>query len=106
MGLNAFQEMKSKKPIVAKGPQVKQVQWVGKRIAKVVKMSHAQWEFVLFKDPEPNAFALPVGKVGFHTGILPITRNEAGLAIVMAHVIAHHGSERVSQGMLIGSGNF
>jgi len=69
MGLNAFQEMKSKKPIVAKGPQVKQLQWVGKRIAKVVKMSHAWWEFMLFKDPEPNAFALPGGKVGFHTGV-------------------------------------
>ncbi len=109
IGFQAFQEMKNKKPIVTKGSQAKQLQRVGKRIAKVVEVSHAQWEFVLFKDADnANAFALPGGKVGVYTGMLPITKNEAGLATVIAHEIAHvtarHGSERMSQGMLIDVG--
>ncbi len=68
-------------------------------------MSNARWEFVLFEDKELNAFALPEGKVGVNTGILPITRDEAGLATVVAHEIDHvsarHGTERMSQGMAV-----
>ena len=101
MGFQAFQGMKRKQPVVSKGAQVKQLQRVGRRIASVVPMPYAKWEFVLFKDPKnPNAFALPGGKVGIYTGILPITKNEAGLATVVAHEIAHviarHSAERLS----------
>lgn len=109
LGFQAFREMKRKEPIVASGSKVKQLQRVGKRIAAVAQVPHAQWEFVLFKDPDSaNAFALPGGKVGVYTGILPITKNEAGLATVIAHEIAHvtarHGAERMSQSMLIDVG--
>jgi predicted Zn-dependent protease len=60
---------------------------------------------VLFDDAKtPNAFCLPGGKVGVYTGILPITKDEAGLATVVGHEVAHavarHGAERVSQGLL------
>ncbi|MBN1496073.1 MAG: M48 family metallopeptidase [Spirochaetes bacterium] len=62
------------------------------------------WEFNLVESNEINAWAMPGGKVVFYTGILPVTRNEAGIAVVMgheiAHVVARHGSERVSQGLL------
>ena len=63
-----------------------------------------QWEFrVIQDDKQANAFALPGGKVAVYTGILPITRDEAGLAAVLAHEIGHvlarHGGERVSQQM-------
>lgn len=62
------------------------------------------WEFNLVESNEVNAWAMPGGKVVFYTGILPVTRNEAGIAVVMgheiAHVVARHGSERVSQGLL------
>lgn len=106
MGYQAFQELKRKTPVVKGGAQAKQLQQVGGRIARVAPVPHAQWEFVLFKDGDSaNAFALPGGKVGVFTGILPITKNEAGLATVIAHEIAHvtarHGAERMSQSVLI-----
>ena len=63
-----------------------------------------QWEINLVEDPQVNAFAMPGGKVVVYTGILPIAQNEAGLATVMGHEIAHvfagHGEERMSQGLL------
>lgn len=62
------------------------------------------WEFNLIESPEANAWCMPGGKVVIYTGILPITQNEAGLAVVMGHEIAHaiaqHGGERMSQGLL------
>lgn len=62
------------------------------------------WEFNLVKDPSKNAFCMPGGKVVVYEGILPVTKTEAGLAVVMGHEIAHavakHSSERLSQEML------
>lgn len=59
------------------------------------------WEFNLVENEQVNAWAMPGGKIVFYTGILPVTKNEAGLAVVMgheiAHVVAEHGSERMSQ---------
>lgn len=66
------------------------------------------WEFNLVESNEVNAWAMPGGKVVFYTGILPLTRTEAGIAVVMgheiAHVIARHGNERVSQSLLVQMG--
>ena len=79
-----------------------QVKSVGAKLAKVMPVANAQWEFVVFEDATPNAFALPGGKVGVNTGIFQITQNEAGLAAVMghevAHVVARHSGERLSRG--------
>ncbi|NHQ60236.1 M48 family metallopeptidase [Chlorobium sp. BLA1] len=62
------------------------------------------WEFKLFESKDVNAFALPGGKVVIYTGILPFTKTDAGLAVVMsheiAHVIARHGNERMSQALI------
>jgi len=62
------------------------------------------WEFNLVESPEVNAWCMPGGKVVVYTGILPVTQNETGLAVVMGHEIAHaiaqHGGERMSQGLL------
>jgi len=82
------------------------VQDVGRRIAAVSGQPAWDWEFTLFDEPdEVNAWALPGGKVGIYTGLLPIAHDEAGLASVIghevAHAIAHHGAERASQGQLI-----
>jgi predicted Zn-dependent protease len=59
----------------------------------------------VFESKEANAFCLPGGKIGIYTGILPITQNEAGLATVMGHEVAHayarHGAERMSEAMSI-----
>jgi predicted Zn-dependent protease len=62
-----------------------------------------QWEVNLVNNKEPNAWCMPGGKIVVYTGILPYTANEAGLAVVMGHEVAHalarHGNERMSQGM-------
>ena len=62
------------------------------------------WEFNLVEDKQANAWCMPGGKVVVYTGILPITKNETGLAVVMGHEIAHaiarHGAERMSQEMM------
>jgi predicted Zn-dependent protease len=63
-----------------------------------------EWEFNLVEDPNVNAWCMPGGKVVVYTGILPVTQDEAGLAVVMGHEIAHaiaeHGSERMSQELI------
>ena len=103
LGLTSFNELKKETPI-SKDPAANAlVQKVGKRIAAVANkdMPGAQWEFVVFDSKEANAFCLPGGKVGVYTGILPITKDEAGLATVIGHEVAHavarHGGERMSE---------
>ncbi len=106
MGVKSFEKMKKEVPISDDPEANKLLKKVGKRIAEVADpdIPNAEWEFVVFKKEEPNAFALPGGKVGIHTGILPITKNESGLATVIGHEVAHvaarHGSERVSHALL------
>lgn len=62
------------------------------------------WEFNVVDDPTVNAFCMPGGKVVVYTGILKVTQNEDALAVVMgheiAHALAHHGNERMSQGLV------
>ena len=105
MGIQAFNEIKRDQPVITTGKDAELVRKVGQRIARVAPLPNAQWEFVLFKDDTPNAFALPGGKVGINTGILPITKNEAGMATVMGHEVAHavarHSAERMSQGLAV-----
>lgn len=68
------------------------------------ELKNYHWEFNLVESSEVNAWCMPGGKVVVYTGILPITGDEAGLAVVMGHEIAHavakHGNERVSQGLV------
>ena len=63
------------------------------------------WDFNLVKDTTVNAFCMPGGKVVFYEGILPITQNESGIAVVMGHEIAHavakHSNERMSQQLML-----
>lgn len=68
------------------------------------RLNGYKWEFNLVKDDQVNAWCMPGGKVVVYTGILPVTKDEAGLAVVMGHEIAHaiaeHGNERMSQQLL------
>lgn len=68
------------------------------------RIADFKWEFNLVENKEPNAWCMPGGKVVFYTGILPLTKNDAGIAVVMGHEIAHavarHGNERMSQQMV------
>ncbi len=108
MGFNSFEQMKKDVPISNDRRLNAQLQRVGKRIAAVAPLPNAQWEFVLFDSPDANAFCLPGGKVGIYTGILPITKDDGGLATVIGHEVAHavarHGGERVSQSLLVQAG--
>jgi len=103
MGVQSFKEIVGKSTLSTDAQANAMVQRVGSRIAAVTDLGY-QWEFrVIQDDKQANAFALPGGKVAVYTGILPITRDEAGLAAVLGHEIAHvlarHGGERVSQQM-------
>ena len=102
LGLTAFEQMKKEVPISTDAKAKSLVERVGARIAEQAKerLPNAKWEFVVFESKEANAFCLPGGKVGVYTGLLPITQNEAGLATVIGHEVAHaaehHGAERIS----------
>jgi predicted Zn-dependent protease len=106
LGLTSFDQLKKTTPISHDPAANALVQKVGKRIAAVASadMPNAQWEFVVFESKEANAFCLPGGKVGVYTGILPITKDESGLAVVIGHEVSHavarHGAERMSEAML------
>lgn len=96
--------------------QTAMVKNVGSRIQRAVEQYMAQnnasdelrgfqWEFNLLDDPKMvNAWCMPGGKVAFYTGIMPICQNEAGVAVVMGHEVAHavanHARERMSQGLV------
>jgi len=100
MGVSEFEKYKASKQSVRSGAQYELVQNVANRLTKVITVPNAQWEFVLFQDNTPNAFALPGGKVGVHTGIFNVAKNEAQLAAVLGHELAHvkerHSGERIS----------
>jgi len=106
MGLSAYQEV-LKKEKLSHDPALNQlVTRVGGRIAAATGRSDYQWEFKVFDDDKTvNAFCLPGGKVGVYTGLIPIAKDEAGLAAVIGHEVAHaiarHGAERVSQQLVI-----
>jgi len=107
LGLSAFDQMKTNTPISHDPAMNALVQRVGKRIAAVAgkDLPNAQWEFVVFDSKEANAFCLPGGKVGVYSGILSITKDDAGLATVLGHeighAVAHHGAERMSEAQVL-----
>ena len=104
MGLQAYQEIKQEEK-VSRNPKLNQeVQEVGRRIAAVSGHPEWDWQFTVFENDEPNAFALPGGKVGVYTGLFKVAKNDDQLATVLAHEVGHaiarHGAERMSQGLL------
>ena len=115
MSADQYQKFMAEHEVVTGTEESRMVKRVGGRISSAVEKYLAQqnksdilqgynWEFNLVKDDSANAWAMPGGKVVVYTGILPITQNETGLATVMghevAHAVAHHGNERMSQALL------
>ena len=105
LGATEFEKLKQSTPVSKDAALNQMLQRVGRRIAAVAPLPNAQWEFVVFDDPKTaNAFCLPGGKVGVYTGILPITKDENGLATVVGHEVSHavarHGAERMSQALV------
>jgi predicted Zn-dependent protease len=116
MSLQQYQEVLHKSKLSQDQQKVQMVRGVGTRIARATEdllrqrgleseIKNYSWEFNLIQDDKTvNAWCMPGGKVAVYTGLLPVAQNEAGLAVVMGHEIAHavakHGNERVSQGLL------
>jgi predicted Zn-dependent protease len=108
MGLDSYQEVIQKSKVSTDRRLNDQVTRVGRRIADATGRTDYQWEFRVIEDKQVNAFCLPGGKVAVYTGILPVTRDDDGLAAVLGHEVAHavarHGAERLSQSMVVQSG--
>ena len=105
MGATAYEQILAEETASTNPHFHEIVNRVGQRIAAVAQRPEYQWEFRVIASPQQNAFALPGGKVAVHEGILPVCGNEAGLAVVMSHEVAHalarHGGERMSHGMVV-----
>jgi len=101
--------------VSASKKDIEMVNTVGKKVQAAVESYMAQnnlsdrlsgykWEFNLVESAEVNAWCMPGGKVVVYTGILPVTKTDKGLAVVLGHEIAHaiaeHGNERMSQGLI------
>ncbi len=116
----AYEKFKSKAKLITKGPQLKEVVDIGKKIELAVSAFFKNkgqvdptrnfgWDYVLVEnDKIANAWCMPGGKIAVYTGLLKITKNTDALSIVMGHEIAHavakHSVERASQAMTINLG--
>jgi predicted Zn-dependent protease len=108
MGLEAYQQIISESKVSNDPTLNRRVQEVGRRIAAASPHPEWDWQFTVFQDDEPNAFALPGGKVGVNTGLFQVAKNDDQLAAVIGHEVAHaiarHGAERMSQQILLQTG--
>ena len=100
LGMQGFREVVAQSRVVTSGPAYEQVYRVSTRLAQVMTDTvRFEWQVAVIDNPAQNAFCLPGGKICVYTGILPITRSDDGLAVVlgheMAHATCHHGAERV-----------
>ncbi len=101
IGQQSFADVVSKGKATTNSRYEQIVQRVGMRIATASERMDYQWETRVMASEEQNAFCLPGGKIVVYEGIIPVCANEAGLAVVMSHEVAHvlarHGGERMSQ---------
>jgi predicted Zn-dependent protease len=119
LSFNQYQEVLSQSKLSTNQEQVEMIKRCGKRIQQAAEKYYADhgltdklngyaWEFNLIESEEMNAWCMPGGKVAFYTGILPVCKDEKGVAVVMGHEIAHalanHGGERMSQAMVANMG--
>ena len=115
MSLQQYDQFLKEHKLSANQEQTQMVKRVGTKVQNAVEryfassglsehLANYQWEFNLVEDKQVNAWCMPGGKVVVYTGILPVAKGEAGLAVVMGHEIAHaiaeHGNERMSQGLM------
>ncbi len=115
MAVDSYKEFLSENKVITGTPEAQMVKRVGDRIRIAVEryftrngmeqeLKGYSWEFNLIEEDTVNAWCMPGGKVAVYTGILPVTKDDVGLAVVMGHEVAHavakHGNERMSQGLL------
>lgn len=115
LSYDQYSQVVKESKIVTNTPDGQKVVNVGRRIASAVEQYLKEnnyksitdgfaWEFNLIESDQVNAWCMPGGKVAFYTGIMPICQDETGIAVVMGHEVAHaianHARERMSQGMV------
>ena len=115
MGVQEYQKALSKAKVITNTTDATRVKNVGiriknaatnyyKSIGREADLQGYNWEFNLLEDKQLNAWCMPGGKVAFYTGIMPICKDDNGVAVVMGHEVSHalagHGNERISQAML------
>jgi len=116
MAFDQYNQVLKEGKVVTNTPDGQMVVRVGRRIAEAVEkymkengyekeLQGFAWEFNLLEQDVVNAWCMPGGKVAFYTGIIPVCQDEAGIAVVMGHEVAHaianHGRERMSNGLLM-----
>jgi predicted Zn-dependent protease len=106
-----FTQLKKKDPVSKNRSYQKMIERIGKRITDVAKVDvpGTDWEFVVFDKSEPNAFAMPGGKVGVNSGLIELANeDEDEIAAVIGHEVAHvakrHSNKRMSQGVGVALG--
>jgi predicted Zn-dependent protease len=103
LGEEAYQDTLKKSRLSTRSDWQAQLRRVGQRIAAAAGKPEYKWEFSVIQGKEVNAFALPGGKVAFWEGIMPVAQDDNGIAVIMGHEVAHalarHGAERMSQQM-------
>ncbi|CAN0555812.1 unnamed protein product [Ectocarpus sp. 12 AP-2014] len=114
MGEDAFAQLRRDQPVSGDAAINRQVQCVAQEIVTAAEAIYPAtdlpeaWEVVVFEDPSPNAFALPGGRIGVHTGLLQVAETPDQLAAVVGHEVAHvladHGNERLTQQLGIKAG--
>ncbi len=103
LGIQAYREVLSQNQVINYGPEYEMVRRCASRLSAATGKagSNFKWEVSVVRSQQVNAFCLPGGKIVVYTGILPVARSEAGLAVVLGHEMAHatlrHGSERILQ---------
>jgi predicted Zn-dependent protease len=86
LGTEAYEDVLKKTPISKRSDWQAQLQRVGQRIAAAAAKPDYQWEFKVLQGKEVNAFCLPGGKVAFWEGIMPVAKDDTGIAVIMGHV--------------------
>lgn len=108
LGKQTYVSMLQETRVIESGRSDEVLERVGGRIAKVAREPSFDWQFSLLDEETINAWALPGGYVAVYRGILPVLRNEAGMAAVVGHEVGHatarHGAERLSQNLAVTGG--
>lgn len=119
MSLTEYRKVISAGPLSKNSTEVNRIRNIGNKLATAIesymrshkaadRLKGIKWEYNLIEKNEANAWCMPGGKVAFYTGLLPLCQDEFGIATVMGHEIAHaiarHGNERMSQQILVQSG--
>jgi predicted Zn-dependent protease len=103
MGEEAYAQVLKENPRSDNAQYQAMIKSVGERISLAANKPDFKWEFNVLKSTQVNAFCLPGGKVAFYDSIIPICKDETGVAVVMGHEVAHalanHSAERMSQGL-------